>query len=134
MSWDVVIFNLKKKISSIEEVNEDVLQPIGTVSDFCKMMIGRFPNSKIENEVLTIKNGEGEVVFYVPDDDDNESFSNTILHLYGHDAIYIIFDMCRYFGWQAFDTGLGEMLDLDNPEKNGYENFQAYLNHVLKNS
>lgn len=133
MSWDVVIFNLKKKVTSIEEVSEDVLQPMETVSGFCKMMLERFPNSKIENAVLTIKSGEGEVALYVPDDNDNEWFSNSILHLYGHGAIYIIIDMCRHFGWQAFDTGMGGMLDLENPAKNGYENFQAYLNHVLKN-
>jgi hypothetical protein len=132
MSWDVVIFNLKRKINSVEEVNEDVLQPIATVSDFCKMILLKFPDSKIENQILKIINGEGEVVYYVPDE--NESFSNTILHLYGKDAIYIIIDMCKHFGWHAFDTGLGEMLDLENPERNGYENFQAYLNHVLKNS
>lgn len=33
-----------------------------------------------------------------------------------------------------FDTGNGHMLDLDHPEKNGYQDFQKYLLHILKNS
>ncbi len=35
---------------------------------------------------------------------------------------------------KLFDTGNGEMLDLENPEKNGYDNFQSYLQQVLTNS
>jgi hypothetical protein len=56
-----------------------------------------------------------------------------MVNLYGENAIYAIAHLARTIGWQVFDTGLGEMLDLDDLSKNGYDNFQNYLRHVLGN-
>ncbi|MGB3526064.1 MAG: hypothetical protein WBB32_08880 [Flavobacteriales bacterium] len=34
MSWDVVVFNLKRKIASVDEIDESVLVDIGTYAEF----------------------------------------------------------------------------------------------------
>lgn len=39
--------------------------------------------------------------------------------------------LARQNGWQIFDTGLEAMINLENPEKNGYNNFKNYLNRIL---
>ncbi|MDQ2862493.1 MAG: hypothetical protein M3R50_02375 [Bacteroidota bacterium] len=46
-------------------------------------------------------------------------------------ALYALIEVAQKQKWQIFDTGLGEMIDLDNPSKNGYQNFQEYLSYVL---
>ena len=57
-----------------------------------------------------------------------------LLNLYGENSIYELIRISKEYGWQIFDTGNGQMLDLDHPEKNGYRDFQNYLQHVLKKS
>jgi hypothetical protein len=131
MSWDVVIFNLNKKIDSVEDINEDVLVDIGSGADFKKMLNNYFGNVIWDGNWGKIEKENYALEFSLADDD--ESFSNMIFHLYGEKAIYALIDFCRKNNWQAFDTGLGEMLDLDRPERNGYEKFQEYLSFVLKN-
>jgi hypothetical protein len=42
--------------------------------------------------------------------------------------------LAKKFGWQIFDTGNGQMVDLDDPSKNGYDDFQNYLKQVIKKS
>ena len=44
-----------------------------------------------------------------------------------------LIELAKKYGWQIFDTGLGEMIDLDNPEKNGYENHREYVEQIMKN-
>jgi len=58
--------------------------------------------------------------------------SNKILSLYGENGLYELVALAKEHNWQIFDTGLGQMINLEDPSKNGYENFQSYLRHVLK--
>lgn len=60
--------------------------------------------------------------------------SNKMLSLYGENGLYELVTLARKNNWQIFDTGDGQMIDLENPAINGYENFQSYLKHVLKQS
>ncbi len=43
MSWDIVILNLKEKIDNIDDVNDDVLEDIGTGADFRQILTQHFP-------------------------------------------------------------------------------------------
>ena len=129
MSWDVIVFNLSRKVASAEEIDETILVNIGTSTDVkriieksCKDVVWDGNWGKIERKDYSIE-------FSLSDND--EPFSNTMFHLYGEDAIYCIIELCKKNNWQAFDTGLDQMLDLDNPEKNGYHNYQNYLQQVL---
>ena len=62
---------------------------------------------------------------------DEEITSNKSLTLFGENAIYEVINFALKNNFQIFDTGLGEMIDLQNPENNGYENFQNYLTRIL---
>jgi len=64
---------------------------------------------------------------------DTQLVSNTLFNLYGETSLFELIRVAKIYGWQIFDTGVGEMIDLEKPEKNGYDNFQSYLQDVLSN-
>jgi len=123
MSWDVVLFNSKQKIVTPEDVDEEQLVPVS----FALIFEGHFKNIVKHDGHHEIK-GNGFSIDYF---DNGESSSNILLSLYGESAIYPLIDLAIKNNWQIFETGLGDMIDLENPSKNGYQNFQAYLNTVL---
>lgn len=129
MSWDIVVFKLNRKITDVEDVNEEILINY-PAQDFKEALAKHFTNVKLNDSYASITGINYELECYLPED---ESFSNTIFKLYGEQAVYPLLKFCREENWQAFDTSLGEMLDVDHPERNGYEKFQDYLNHVLQN-
>ena len=92
--------------------------------NFKKALTVHFPRVEFDENRALIKGDSFELECFLPE---GESFSNTIFKLYGEHAVYALVNFCRKEGWQAFDTGLGEMLNLNYPEKNGYLNFQTYL-------
>ena len=129
MSWDVMIFNLKRKVDSVDEIDESVLVNIGTKADFKKIMTDNYRDITWDKDWGKIERKEFSIEFSLGDSD--EPFSNTIFHLYGENAIYEIVELCKKNNWQLFDTGLGQMVDLDNPANNGYKNHQAYVRQIL---
>jgi hypothetical protein len=129
MSWDVIVFNLKRKVDNVEEIDETVLIDIGTKDHFRKLIDANYPDviwdenwGKIERQGYSIEFSLG---------DSDEPFSNSLFHLYGENAIYDLIEFCKKNNWQAFDTGLNQMLDLDKPENNGYKNHQDYIKQIL---
>lgn len=124
MSWDIVLFNSRQKIESPEEVDETQLEP----TDFCAVFESHFTEIVKDDNHREIK-GKDFVIDYFIDD---EPVSNKMMSLYGKDGLFELIVLARKYNWQIFDTGLGQMIDLENPSINGYENFQSYLQHVLK--
>lgn len=125
MSWDIVIFSSKQKINSIEEINEELFEPI----DFNAVLEKHFDNIIVDENHREIKGENYSINYFV----DNKLVSNTLFNLYGEASLFELIRVAKIYGWQIFDTGNGEMLDLEHPEKNGYYNFQRYLQQVLTN-
>lgn len=123
MSWDIVLFNSSQKITSVEDLKENQLIPI----DFCSILEKHFANIK-KNEDFREIVGNGYSIDYFIDD---ELVSNKMLSLHGENALFALIELSKKQNWQIFDTGIGKMLDLENPAKNGYENFQSYLKQIL---
>jgi len=124
MSWAIVIFNSKQKINSIEEIDEDLFVPI----DFNAILEKHFDNIISDGNHREIKGDDYSIDYFA----NSEPISNMLLNLYGENSIFELIRVSKEHGWQIFDTGNGQMLDLDHPEKNGYQDFQNYLQHVLK--
>ena len=124
MSWDVVIFNSRIKIQSIEEVDEEQLEP----ADFCYALESHFCQIKSDGNHREIR-GENFVIDYFIDE---EPVGNKILSLYGERSLYELVVLAIKYNWQIFDTSIEQMIDLQNPSVNGYENFQQYLEYVLR--
>lgn len=119
-----MLFNSRQKIESPEDVDEMELEPTG----FGEVLENHFTNIERDDDHRSIK-GEDYTIDYF---DDGEPSSNMMLSLYGENGLHELVALARIHGWQIFDTGLGQMIDLENPSANGYENFQKYLEHVLK--
>jgi hypothetical protein len=126
MSWDLVLFNSGQTITSVEEVDEEQLEP----TNFCSVLEGHFKNIEKDDNHRRIKGQDFEIEYF----NDTENVSNKILNLYGEQGLFEIIKLSRQNGWQIFDTGLGEMINLENPEKNGYDNFKNYLTQILNDN
>ncbi|SIT27070.1 hypothetical protein SAMN05421788_107129 [Filimonas lacunae] len=123
MSWDIVLFNSRQTILSVEEIDEEQLEP----TDFYAVLESSFEQIEKDNSHRRI-NGDDFIIEYFTH---NEPVSNTILFMYNEKGLYELITIARKHHWQIFDTSLGQMIDLNNPAINGYEDFKSYLQHVL---
>lgn len=125
MSWDIILFNTKQKIDSIEEVDESQFEPI----DFSQILESSFVEIEKDENHREIKGKDFSIDFFT----DEELVGNKMLSLYGENGLFELIELAKKYGWQIFDTGLGEMIDLDKPEKNGYENHRKYVEQIMNN-
>lgn len=123
MSWDVVLFNSRQNIISAAEIDEAQLEP----TDFCAGFESYFHNIQRNDNHREIKGTDFSIDYYL----DDGPVSNKMVSLYGEPAIYELVAIARKFRWQIYDAGLDQMIDLENPAINGYENFQSYLRNVV---
>jgi len=124
MSWDIVLFNSRQKIKSIEAINEDQLLP----TDFCNAFESHFIHIIKDKNHREIIGNDFSVDYFTED----EPVSNKMISLYGENALYELIFLAKKYGWQIYDSGIDQMIDLDNPSFNGYDNFQNYLSQILK--
>ena len=54
------------------------------------------------------------------------------MNLYGENALYELIEIAKRWNWQIYDSGIGGMIDLENPTKNGYENHIKYVERIMK--
>lgn len=124
MSWDIVLFNSKEKIASVTELDENQLEP----TDFTGILENSFDRINKDDNLREIVGTDFTIDFYTHD----EPVSNTMVNLYGENGLYALIELAKKHNWQIYDTGIGEMIDLENPEKNGYENHRKYVEQLLK--
>jgi hypothetical protein len=122
MSWDIVLFNSKQTIELIEELDDAQLEQ----TDFFSILDSHFDNIKTDDDHREVVGKDFAINYFI----DEEPVSNLMMSLYGEQGLYAMIVLAKKHHWQIFDTGLGQMIDLENPSKNGYENFQAYLKQL----
>lgn len=125
MSWDIILFNTKQKINSIEEVDENQFEPI----DFTQILESSFTEIVKDDNHREIKGKDFSIDYFT----DEELVSNKMVSLYGENGLFEMIELAKKYGWQIFDSGLGEMIDLDNPVKNGFGNHRKYVEQIMKN-
>ena len=124
MSWDIVLFNSKQKIESVAELDENQLEP----TDFTGILENSFDRIKKDDNHREIIGTGFTIDFFT----DNEHSSNFMLSLYGEDGIYALIELAKKHNWQVYDSGIDGMVDLENPEKNGFDNHRKYVEQILK--
>ncbi|MBW8244599.1 hypothetical protein K1F50_17460 [Muricauda oceani] len=125
MSWDIVLFNSKQKIESVAELDENQLEPI----DFTEILENSFDRINKDDNHREIIGTDFAIDFFA----DNELSSNFMLSLYGKNGIYALIELAKKHNWQIYDSGIDGMVDLENPEKNGFDNHRKYVEQTLKN-
>lgn len=124
MSWDIILFNSKEKILSIDKVEKEKLE----ATDFCSALLSSFKHVNKDDNHIEIKGPDFSIEFF----QDEKPTSNKILSLYGEHGLFEIIELAKKFAWQIFATGLGDMVDLENPERNGYKNHRKYVEKIMK--
>ena len=122
MSWDIVLFSSEQNLVSLENLNEDLLKPI----NFDKVLNSKFENIKKTENHNEIIGKDFSIEFF----DDEELVSNKMLSLYGENGLFEIIKIAKEENWQIYDSGIDKMLNIEKPEKNGYENFEEYLKSI----
>ncbi|GAB1447963.1 hypothetical protein MASR2M44_09660 [Bacteroidota bacterium] len=122
MSWDIVLFSSIQRINDVEELDDSKLVP----TDFCAVLELHFEQIIQDGDHREIRGKDFTIGYFL----DEEKVSNKILNLHGENGLYELLVLAREYQWQLFDTGLGQMIDLNNPSKNGYANFQNYLKQI----
>ena len=123
MSWDIVLFNSRQKINTVAELDENQLEP----TDFDGILESSFDQIKKDDNHREIIGTDFTIDFIVH----NEPVSITMLSLYGENGLYELIELAKKHNWQIYDSGIGEMIDLKNPEKNGFENHRKYVEQIL---
>ncbi len=123
MSWDIVLFNSKQKIESVSELDENQLEP----TDFDTILEQSFDQINKDDNHREIIGTDFTIDFFVH----NKPVSNTMLNLYGENGLFELIELAKKHNWQIYDSGIGEMIDLENPEKNGFENHRKYVEHIF---
>ena len=123
MSWDIVLFYSKQKIASIQEIDENQLEP----TDFAQVLENSFDRIRKDNNHREIVGIDFNISFFY----DSEPSSNFMLSLYGENGLYEIIELAKKYNWQIFDSASEEMINVDNPEKNGFEKHKKYVNKIL---
>jgi len=124
MSWDIVLFNSKQKIKSVAELDENQLEP----TDFGGILESSFDRIKENGNSREIIGKDFTIDFL----SDNENSSNFMLSLYGENGLYALIELAKKHNWQLYDSGFDGMINLENPEENGFKNHHKYVDQILK--
>ena len=122
MSWDIVLFNSRQKISTVAELDEKQLEP----TDFAEVLENSFDRIKKDAKHREIIGSNFTIDFYL----NNEHVSNAMMSLCGENGLYELVELAKKHNWQIYDSAIGEMIDLENPEKNGFENHRKYVEQI----
>jgi hypothetical protein len=123
MSWDIVLFHSRQTILNADDIDDTQLAPC----DFDAALEAHFQNIVKDGNHREIKGTDYSIDYFT----DDEPVSNKLLSLYGENALFELIVLAGKHRWQIYDSGLDDMIDLENPEANGYSGFQEYLRHVI---
>ena len=123
MSWDIVLFNSRQKINTVAELDENQLEP----TDFSGILESSFNQIKKADNHREIIGTDFTIDFFT----DKEHSSNFMLQLYGENGLYELIELSKKYNWQIYDSGIDGMIDLENPEKNGFENHRKYVEQII---
>ena len=123
MSWDIVLFNSKQKITSVAELDENQLES----TDFSGILETSFDRVSKNDNHREIVGADFTINFFT---DDMHS-SNFMLSLYGENGIYALIELAKKHNWQIYDSGIDGMIDLEKPETNGFKNHKKYVEQIM---
>lgn len=131
MSWDVIILNYKDNPPDFNNLPDDFQPPIiGLKSEIREKINIVFNSVDWSDPDWGISKCNGfSIEFSLPKDDSPTSIA---LHIRGGgDPIPLIVQMCKLNNWSAFDTSTGKWIDLNKPNKKGWDDWQKYRNRVV---
>ncbi len=133
MSWDVWVINSEEKIP-MDEIDESRLEDFGNLDSLRKKISSVIPGINWADKTYPhIDNGDYRGHISLSDVKDNRCGS-LMFHVYGGDnPTESITKVCRKYNWLALETTMGTYLNLESPDKKGWNRFQEFRKSVLSN-
>ena len=119
MTRDIILFNTKQKIQSIEMIDESQLEP----TDFDSAIEIYFDYVIEKKSHIEIEGIDFTIIFIR----DSDLVKNKLLNIRGENALFELIILAKENGWQIYDSIKQQIINLENPSENGYKNFQNYL-------
>ncbi len=92
-------------------------------TNFCEIFEKSFKDIIANENHREIKGKDFSINYF----QDIEKVSNKLMSLYGENALYELIELAKRYHWQIYDSGIDKMINLENPIKNGYENYIKYV-------
>lgn len=129
MSWDIMLVNSRQKPDLDSDDPDLPLFP--PKAELILAFRKTFPSLQVEeNGWASIDAPDYSIELSFPDE---EAPENQIMLFIrgGKDPMPHIAQLCRDNGWQAYDTTMGDYIDLDQPLKNGFSGWQSYRDQIV---
>jgi hypothetical protein len=133
MSWDVMVFRLRERPASIEELTEEMTLPLGAAAAVRETVSAVLGGVDWTDPAWGLYGGDGfPVEFNVGKEDPAQSM---MLHVRGGgDAVAGIVKLVAATGWVAPDCSTSEFLDPALPSAAGWARFQRYRDKIARRS
>jgi len=120
MSWDILLVNSKTPV----DIEADDYPPIPPRPDFIARVNQVFPGTDWSDPALGILDSERIVAEFDLGDEDDLGYTLLVNVYGGEDPVGALAELCKKQGWQAFDVSTESYLDLDDPSRESWENFE----------
>jgi hypothetical protein len=133
MSWDVMVFHLRDKPKSLEDLRDDAMLPLGPAVQVRDGVSAVLSGVDWSDRTWGLYGGDGfSIEFNVGDED---PIQNMMLHVRGGgDAVADIMKLVVANGWVALDCSTSEFLDPAAASNEGWTGFQKYRDKIIGRS
>ncbi len=120
MSWDILLVNSKMPV----DIEGDEYPAIPPRREFIGMVNQVFPGIDWSDPTMGILDSE-QIVAEIDLGDEDDLGYTVLVNVYGgEDPVGALVRLCKKHGWQAFDVSTESYLNLDNPSRESWENFE----------
>lgn len=130
MSWDVLLTNSAQKAGSNPEEAESL--PFPAHEELIQAFKQVFPQIEdSEDGWATIDSPDYSMEVHFMKDKEGQTDSISLGIRAEKDPMPYIAQLCKTNGWEAYDTTMGDYINLDEPLKNGFSGWQSYRNQIV---
>lgn len=130
MSWDIILTNSAPKPGLSQEETEAL--PFPAHEELIQAIKKVFPQiADTEDDWATIDGEDYSIEVHFMKDKEGQTTGISLGIRAGEDPTPYIAQLCKTNGWEAYDTSMGDNIDLDEPLKNGFSGWQSYRNHIV---
>ena len=130
MSWDVLIMNYHGKPPKFEEIVGDP-EPLGPAEEVRQAISAALPGVDWTNPTWGLYGGDGFTFEFNSGAED--PISTIMVHVRGSgNAVESLYKLAVPTNWSLLDCSTSEFLDLQNPSRSAWKDFQAYRDKIIE--
>lgn len=127
MSWDVTFMKLSREVKNVVDIEESIIEELGSRDDVVHTMSMIFPDADFTDESWGILDCEGySIEFNIPEE---SHITSIMLHVRGDNrALAAIKKICDETKWKAMDE---DIINFENKPERGLEQWQMFRQQVI---